>query len=178
MVSVRNPLAGFGITILGTVALSFLVGIPILFLPRDLAYFYFPFVLFAVGVFAGRTTFIGSLGFMGALIGGIVGVYAFQALFLPAGWPLTAGVPVWLTGNSFITSSCLAPRAASAARHRGSSASSGSSVSRTVPRRCADVSSAARRSACRPASAGPAGRISRPRRRADQIFFIRPRIGS
>ena len=37
MVSVRNPLAGFGITILGTVALSFLVGIPILFLPRDLA---------------------------------------------------------------------------------------------------------------------------------------------
>jgi len=103
MVSVRNPLAGFGITILGTVALSFLVGIPILFLPRDLAYFYFPFVLFAVGVFAGRTTFIGSLGFMGALIGGIVGVYAFQALFLPAGWPLTAGVPVWLTGNSFIT---------------------------------------------------------------------------
>src|SRR2546426_630236 len=103
MVSVRNPLAGFGITILGTVALSFLVGIPILFLPHDLAYFYFPFALFAVGVFSGRTTFIGSLGFMGALIGGIVGVYAFQALFLPAGWPLTAGVPVWLTGVSFIT---------------------------------------------------------------------------
>ena len=54
-------------------------------------------------MFSGRTTFIGSLGFMGALIGGIVGVYAFQALFLPAGWPLTAGVPLWLTGNSFIT---------------------------------------------------------------------------
>src|SRR6059036_1983618 len=103
MVSVRNPLAGFGITILGTAALSFLVGIPIVFLPRDLAYFYFPFVLFAVGVFSGRTTFIGSLGFMGALIGGIVGVYAFQALFLPAGWPLTAGIPPWLTGTSFIT---------------------------------------------------------------------------
>src|SRR2546429_698759 len=103
MVSVHNPLAGFGITILGTAALSFLVGIPIVFLPRDLAYFYFPFVLFAVGVFSGRTTFIGSLGFMGALIGGIVGVYAFQALFLPAGWPLTAGIPPWLTGTSFIT---------------------------------------------------------------------------
>src|SRR6266571_3636299 len=73
MVSVRNPLAGFGITILGTAALSFLVGIPILFLPHDLAYFYFPFALFAVGVFSGRTTFIGSLGFMGALIGGIGG---------------------------------------------------------------------------------------------------------
>src|SRR5947199_134261 len=61
------------------------------------------FVRFAGGGFAGRTTFIGSLGFVGALIGCIVGVYAFQALFLPAGWPLTAGVPVWLTGNSFIT---------------------------------------------------------------------------
>src|SRR2546426_819648 len=36
MVSVRNPLAGFGITILGTVALSFLVGIPLLFLPRGI----------------------------------------------------------------------------------------------------------------------------------------------
>src|SRR5437899_11114549 len=103
MVSVRNPLAGFGITILGTVAVTFLVGISILCLPPGLAYFYFPFAVFAVGVFSGRTTFIGSLGFMGALIGGIVGVYAFQALFLPAGWPLTAGVPVWLTGVSFIT---------------------------------------------------------------------------
>jgi ribosomal protein L40E len=103
MVSVRNPLAGFAITILGTVALSFLVGIPILLLPRDLVYFYLPFALFAVGVFSGRTTFLGSLGFMGALIGGIVGVYAFQALFLPAGWPLTTGVPVWLTGTSVIT---------------------------------------------------------------------------
>src|SRR6266705_3676439 len=92
MVSVRNPLAGFGITILGTVALSFLVGIPILFLPRDLAYFYFPFVLFAVGVVSGRTTFIGSLGFMGALIGGIVVVYAFEARFLPAVWPSPAGL--------------------------------------------------------------------------------------
>src|SRR5712664_1076568 len=103
MVSVRNPLAGFGITILGTVALSFLVGIPILFLPRDLAYFYFPFALFAVGVFSGRTTFIGSLGFMGALIGGIVRVYACQAVCLPAGGPLTGGVPVWRTGVSCIT---------------------------------------------------------------------------
>src|SRR5438128_12436587 len=102
MVSVRNPLAGFGITILGTVALSFLVGIPILFLPHDLAYFYFPFALFAVGVFSGRTTFLGSLGFMGALIGGIVGVYIFQSLFLPAGWPLSTAVPTWLSGSQFL----------------------------------------------------------------------------
>src|SRR5207245_10530006 len=109
MVSVRNPLAGFGITILGTVALSFLVGIPILFLPHDLAYFYFPFALFAVGVFSGRTTFIGSLGFMGALIGGIVGVYACQAPRLPAGRPLTAGAPARLSGPSSLAVRLLGP---------------------------------------------------------------------
>src|SRR2546422_6102929 len=86
---VRNPLAGFGLTILGTLGLSFLVGIPILFLPqRELTYFYFPFALFGVGVFSGRTTFLGSLGFIGGLLGGIAGVWLFQFLFLPAGWPM------------------------------------------------------------------------------------------
>src|SRR5437763_11425423 len=103
MASVRNPLAGFGLTILGTVGLSFLAGIPILFLPqRELAYFYFPFALFGVSVFSGRTTFLGSLGFMGALLGGIVGVYIFQSLFLPAGWPLSTAVPTWLSGSQFL----------------------------------------------------------------------------
>src|SRR2546428_13723366 len=86
---VRNPLAGFGLTILGTLGLSFLAGIPILFLPqRELTYFYFPFALFGVGVFSGRTTFLGSLGFIGGLLGGIPGVWLFQFLFLPAGWPM------------------------------------------------------------------------------------------
>src|SRR2546425_2675221 len=86
---VRNPLAGFGLTILGTLGLSFLAGIPILFLPqRELTYFYFPFALFGVGVFSGRTTFLGSLGFIGGRLGGISGVWLFQVLFLPARWPL------------------------------------------------------------------------------------------
>src|SRR3989475_3800123 len=86
---VRNPLAGFGLTILGTLGLSFLAGVPILFLPqRELTYFYFPFALFGVGVFSGRTTFLGSLGFIGGLLGGIAGVWLFQFLFLPAGWPM------------------------------------------------------------------------------------------
>src|SRR3989442_12665792 len=89
---VRNPLAGFGLTILGTLGLSFLAGIPILFLPqRELTYFYFPFALFGVGVFSGRTTFLGSLGFIGGLLGGIAGVWLFPVLFLSAGWP--AGPP-------------------------------------------------------------------------------------
>src|SRR2546427_11724245 len=86
---VRNPLAGFGLTILGTLGLSFLAGIPILFLPqRELTYFYFPFALFGVGVFSGRTTFLGSLGFIGGLLGGIAGGRLFQVLFLPAGRPM------------------------------------------------------------------------------------------
>src|SRR3989442_12655101 len=86
---VRNPLAGFGLTILGTLGLSFLAGIPILFLPQpELTSFYFPFALFGVGVFPGRTTFLGSLGFIGGLLGGIAGVWLFQFLFLPAGWPM------------------------------------------------------------------------------------------
>src|SRR3989475_9800959 len=88
---VRNPLAGFGLTILGTLGLSFLAGIPILFLPqRELTYFYFPFALFGVGVFSGRTTFLGSLGFIGGLLGGIAGGWPFQVLFPAAGWPMWA----------------------------------------------------------------------------------------
>src|SRR3989442_4860973 len=100
---VRNPLAGFGLTILGTLGLSFLAGIPILFLPqRELTYFYFPFALFGVGVFSGRTTFLGSLGFIGGLLRGIAGVWLFQVLFPPgrsALWaprlhgPMTLRVP-------------------------------------------------------------------------------------
>src|SRR2546422_6550988 len=86
---VRNPLAGFGLTILGTLGLSFLAGIPILFLPqRELTYFYFPFALFGVGVFSGRTTFLGSLGFIGGPPGGNAGGWVFSFFFLPARWPL------------------------------------------------------------------------------------------
>src|SRR5256712_2391350 len=85
---VRNPLAGFGLTILGTLGLSFLAGIPILFLPqRELTYFYFPFALFGVGVFSGRTTFLGSLGFIGGPPRGIAGGWRFPFFFLPAGRP-------------------------------------------------------------------------------------------
>src|SRR3989442_4774212 len=88
---VRNPLAGFGLTILGTLGLSFLAGIPILFLPqRELTYFYFPFALFGVGVFSGRTTFLGSLGFIGGLLRGIAGGWLFQILLLPACWAMWA----------------------------------------------------------------------------------------
>ena len=89
MATIRNPLAGFALTIMAALGLSFLVGVPILFIPqREILYLYMPFALFGVGFFGGRTSFLGSLGFTGATVGGFVGVYLFQVLFLPAGWPL------------------------------------------------------------------------------------------
>src|SRR2546428_3111170 len=96
MPTVRNPLAGFALTIVGALGLAFLVGVPfILFVPqfdRGLIYFYLPFALFGAGFFAGRTTFLGSLGFLGGTLGGFIGIYAFQSLFVPQGWPLW---PAW-----------------------------------------------------------------------------------
>src|SRR5439155_538739 len=32
--------------------------------------------------------FLGTLGFIGATMGAFLGVYAFQSLFVPQGWPL------------------------------------------------------------------------------------------
>ena len=99
MVALRNPLAGFGLTVLGATVLSFLVSVPILFLPQpELVFFYLPFALFAVGFFSARTSFIGMLGFVGGTVGGFVGISAFQFLFMPSGWPLwPAGLEVLLT---------------------------------------------------------------------------------
>ena len=82
MASIRNPLAGFGITICAALGLSFLVGLPILFLPQpELVYFYLPFALFGVGMFAGRGGFLGSVGFVGATLGAFIGIYTVQLLF-------------------------------------------------------------------------------------------------
>lgn len=91
METVRNPLTGFALTICATLVLSFLLGVPALFLPqpdRVLVFFYLPFALFGLGLFAGRTTFLGVLGFVGAALGGFVGSFAFQLLFVPEGWPI------------------------------------------------------------------------------------------
>src|SRR5438046_2469188 len=89
MAKVRNPLAGFGITIALALGFSFFMCVPILFLPQaELVYFYLPFALFGVGAFAGRSGFLGTLGFIGATMGAFLGVYAFQSVFLPQRWPL------------------------------------------------------------------------------------------
>jgi len=44
MARVRNPLAGFAITIFASLGFSFIMGVPILFFPQpELVYFYLPF---------------------------------------------------------------------------------------------------------------------------------------
>lgn len=89
MPTVRNPLSGLALTILGALGLSFLVGLPILFLPaREIGLLYLPFVLFGIGMFAGRSSYIGFMGFAGATLGAFVAMYAFRSLFLPTGWPM------------------------------------------------------------------------------------------
>lgn len=89
MASVRNPLAGFAITICFSLGLSFLAGLPVLILPQpELVYFYLPFALFGVGLFAGRGGFLGSVGFAGATLGAFIGTFAVQSLFVPRGWPM------------------------------------------------------------------------------------------
>jgi len=98
MATVRNPLAGFAITIFGALALAFLVCFPYKFLPQpELVYFYLPFALFGVGMLSGRSGFLGTLGFVGATLGGFLGIYAFQQLpFVPQTWPL------WPPGLTFL----------------------------------------------------------------------------
>src|SRR5207253_456071 len=98
MATVRNPLAGFAITIFGALAPAFLACIPILFLPQaELVYFYLPFALFGVGMLSGRSGFLGTLGFVGGTLGGFVGIYVFQTLFVPQGWPIwPAGLAILL----------------------------------------------------------------------------------
>jgi len=90
MATVRNPLAGFAITIFGALALSFLVCFPYKFLPQpELVYFYLPFALFGGGMLSGRSGFLGIVGFVGGTLGGFLGIFAFQQLpFVPQTWPL------------------------------------------------------------------------------------------
>jgi ribosomal protein L40E len=84
MARVRNPLAGFVITIFAALGFSFIIGVPILFFPQpELVYFYLPFALFGIGMYAGRSGFLGALGFVGGTI-------------VPQGWPL------WPSGLAFL----------------------------------------------------------------------------
>jgi len=88
-VKVRNPISSLAATLVTAFGLSLLVAIPTLFLPIvELRYFLLPFALFGVGLLAGRSSFIGGLGFAGSLIGGFAGSLLFQYLAWATGWEL------------------------------------------------------------------------------------------
>jgi ribosomal protein L40E len=82
--AVRNPLAGFGITILAAMALSAIFVWPVItFVPPYIEFrtFVLGFLLFGAGVLAARSTYLGSLGFLGGYIGAFVGFYIGESLF-------------------------------------------------------------------------------------------------
>ncbi len=78
----RNPLAGFALAILVSAILSGIVGYATTYIPYvEFQLFFLGFALFAVGVFAGRRTFMGTLGFVGSYLGAFVGLYISELLF-------------------------------------------------------------------------------------------------
>jgi ribosomal protein L40E len=95
MATVRNPLSAFIVTILGALGLSIVSAIPTLFIPVllgpsfELQLIVLSFVLVGVGAVAGRSSIIGSMGFIGAFVGGFGGILLFQmipGLWATAGW--------------------------------------------------------------------------------------------
>ncbi len=79
---VRNPLAGFVLAILEAALLSGVAGFATTFIPyTEFRLFALGLGLFAVGVFSGRKTYLGSLGFVGAYLGAFLGFYISEQLF-------------------------------------------------------------------------------------------------
>jgi len=93
MPSVRNPLSAFIITIVGALLLSLLVTVLIqlimqIFLPIfELQLIVLSFAVVGVGALAGRSSLIGSMGFVGSLVGAFFGTYLFQMFRFPNDWP-------------------------------------------------------------------------------------------
>lgn len=86
---VRNPLASLAVTMLSALSLTILVAIPVLFIPYfELQLFYIALAIFFVGMFAGRSSLLGSLGFAGSMVGGSAAILLVQFLFWPTGWEL------------------------------------------------------------------------------------------
>ncbi len=87
----RNPLVGFALAILVSAILSGIVGYAATYIPfLEFQLFFLGFALFAVGVFAGRRTFMGTLGFVGSYLGAFVGLYLAEQLF----WPSTTSMEI------------------------------------------------------------------------------------
>ncbi len=118
----RNPLSGFAITILGSLGLTFLMSLPILWptlLPIELRMIILAFVVFAMGAVAGRSSLLGFMGFVGAFVGGFFGAVLGQYLFAPTGWEflLALGFGAACGLGGLVTGKLGLRRVASAVRH-------------------------------------------------------------
>lgn len=84
---VRNPLAGFALASTVSALLSGVVGYVGTYIPyTEFRLFFDAFALFAVGAFAARKTFLGSVGFIGAYLGGFLGFYVSELIAWPNPW--------------------------------------------------------------------------------------------
>ncbi len=105
---IRNPLATFMLAILTSLLLSGVVGYASTYIPFvEFRLFFLGFALFGVGALAGRRSFVGSLGFVGAYLGAFVGLLIAQELFwynqwaelIALGLALAAGVGGYTMGR-------------------------------------------------------------------------------
>ena len=114
MATVRNPLSAFVITIIAAFGLCLLMSVVIHFVLQILLPTFFEveiialsFAVVGLGAVAGRFSIIGSMGFVGSLVGGFFAMLTFQTFFFPTDWtfPLSlfwgalTGVGGLLTGK-------------------------------------------------------------------------------
>ena len=106
--SIRNPLAGFMLAILASLALTAVAGFASTFIPYlEFRLFFLGFALFGAGAFAGRKTYIGFLAFVGAYLGAFLGLYLVEQLFwinpwmelLALGLAVSAGLGGFMMGK-------------------------------------------------------------------------------
>jgi hypothetical protein len=101
--SIRNPLVGFLLVILASLALTAVAGFAGTFIPYvEFRLFFLGFAFFGAGAVAGRKTFVGSLAFVGAYLGAFFGFLLIEQLVWVNPWmevlALGLAVPAGLGG--------------------------------------------------------------------------------
>ena len=106
--AVRNPLAGFVLAILTSVALSAVAGFASTFVPYlEFRLFFLGVALFGVGSFAVRTALLGPLVFCGGSLGAFAGLSLLEIFFWVNPWmellalalALASGLGGFVTGK-------------------------------------------------------------------------------
>ncbi len=99
---------GFVLAILMAVALSAIAGFASSFIPYvEFRLFFLGLTLFGIGAFAGRKTFVGTLGFVSGYLGAFVGFYLSELVFWMNPWmevlalalALASGLGGFVTGK-------------------------------------------------------------------------------